>query len=359
MLRSARLALTLALTCAGLAAAPLTAAPAAPPAPAGTVAQAPATPRTADAFAWLRPAAGRLVKAGAWSTAATSDLSRDATWGDLDAALTAAGLDVPPAADPSRPITVWAAHVRVIRALGLTREMRGLQRIHTADGARLRIPRNFGAEVLVRELGLVVNHPAEHDAHERGRAERLRMADLAYMATALADISSWRLDGLARYRDISLPAMTPAQRAAAQAAFAQVGRPYIWGGDWVGRNSPWGWQGAAGFDCSGLVWWTFKGAPATRGLSAGPTLLGRTADDMAHEARSARIDPEAAQAGDLIFFGSDGPRTRRGAISHVGIALGGGWIVHSSGSRGGPTVSHLDNYWSSGVAWARRVPGLT
>ncbi|MEQ9335553.1 MAG: C40 family peptidase, partial [Miltoncostaeaceae bacterium] len=324
--------------------------------PAASPARAHAT--SADAFAWLRPAAMRLVRDGAWSGSDAAALDRDATWGDLEAVLTRLDLPFRPVADPTRPVSVWAAHVRVVRALGLVRELRGLHRIHTADGTRLRVPRYFGAEVLVRELGLVVNHPAEHDDQERGRAQRLRMADLAHMASALDDLSEWRLAGLERYRDISLPQMTSAERSAVQAAFAQVGRPYVWGGDWPGRRSPWGWQGAAGFDCSGLVWWTFKGARTTRGLATGPALRGRTADDMAHESLAARIEPDQARAGDLIFFGSEGPRTPRGAISHVGIALGGGWIVHSSGSRGGPTVSHLENYWSSGVAWGRRVPGL-
>jgi hypothetical protein len=42
----------------------------------------------------------------------------------------------------------------------------------------------------------------------------------------------------------------------------------------------------------------------------------------------------------------------------MAIALGDGWIVHSAGSRGGPSVSHLDAYWPSATAFARRLPGI-
>ena len=48
-------------------------------------------------------------------------------------------------------------------------------------------------------------------------------------------------------------------------------------------------------------------------------------------------------------------RARRGGISHAGISLGNGWMVHSSGSRAGVSVTYVAGYWSDGLAWGRRV----
>ena len=152
--------------------------------------------------------------------------------------------------------------------------------------------------------------------------------------------------------------MSPQRLAVAQAALWQVGQPYIWGGDWAGRNSPWGRQAHGGFDCSGLVWWAFKGRTTASQMSLGTGLRGRTADAMAWERPGERVAVDDLIAGDLVFFGSGGPSARKGAIEHTGIALGDGWMVHSSGSRGGVALSHLSDYWPSATAFGRRVAEL-
>jgi murein DD-endopeptidase len=152
--------------------------------------------------------------------------------------------------------------------------------------------------------------------------------------------------------------MAPARRAVVQAALWQVGQNYVWAGDWPGPRSPWGAQAHGGFDCSGLVWWAFKGSVGPRQMELGRGLLGRTADAMAWERPAERAPVEALAPGDLVFFGPGGPKARRGSISHTGIALGNGWMVHSSGSRGGVSVSFLGTYWPSATAFGRRVAEL-
>jgi cell wall-associated NlpC family hydrolase len=85
-------------------------------------------------------------------------------------------------------------------------------------------------------------------------------------------------------------------------ALAQVGTPYIWGGETPG----------VGFDCSGLVQAAYKVA----GIS-----LPRVAQDQ-YDA-TAKLGPDdPLQPGDLIFFGS-GPTD----VSHVGIYIGNGQMV--------------------------------
>jgi cell wall-associated NlpC family hydrolase len=96
------------------------------------------------------------------------------------------------------------------------------------------------------------------------------------------------------------PAGTPVSDAGAVAvewALAQIGTPYVWGGETPG----------IGFDCSGLVQAAYKVAGVA---------LPRVAQDQYDD--SAKLAPGAAlEPGDLVFFG-DGP----GSIDHVGLFVG-------------------------------------
>jgi len=344
-------------------------------------------------YAWAAPSMRALVAEGAWPAADAAGLHRDATRrqlarglaailagrglvppanaaappdmpGDPDATtagwVVQAGLMGPRGASfrPDAPVTGRVAGQAVVRAMGLTAELRGLSGIRTEDGARLRVPAGFAQAVLTRELGMRYNHPAANEHLERADSEPATVADLVAMTTTARGMSSWRLGAVSVYRDVRLPVMSDAQRLVVESALAQVGRPYVWGGDWPTPSSPWGAQAKGGFDCSGLVWMAFKGAARPAALRLGADLLGRTADDMAWEAPGRRVAVANLAAGDLVFYGDRGPRTPRRGIGHTGIAAGGGWLIHSAGSRGGPSLSRLDTYWSSGLAWGRRPAAL-
>ena len=89
---------------------------------------------------------------------------------------------------------------------------------------------------------------------------------------------------------------------AADWALAQVGTPYVWGGETPG----------VGFDCSGLVQAAYKAAWIT---------LPRVAQDQYDT--TAKLGPgDPLQPGDLIFFGG-GPTD----VTHVGIYIGNGQMV--------------------------------
>jgi cell wall-associated NlpC family hydrolase len=306
-----------------------------------------------DPARWSRPAADRLALEGLWPELAGADLARNATRADLDRAV---GIltGIPSASpNPVAPAPAWVVNRRIADALGLEAERLALQRLGTDDGLRLPLPPNFGSEVLVRELGLVHNH--RRDELERSRAEPVRLGNLASMverALAISDEDRWRL---ARFRDIVLPAMAPARRAVVVAALSQVGQPYVWGGEWPRPGSPVGRQAHSGFDCSGLAWWALDGA---RSNAVAPRFTRRTADAMAWERPRQRVPLEELAPGDLVFFGDRGRRSRRGTISHMGIALGNGWMAQSSGSRGGVSVTFLADYWTEGQAFGRRVTEL-
>lgn len=103
--------------------------------------------------------------------------------------------------------------------------------------------------------------------------------------------------------DLGVGAATPGPAAglAVRAALAQLGTPYLWGG-----------QEPGGFDCSGLVQFAYAAAGVA---------LPRVAQDQ--YAAGPRLPAGAPlAAGDLVFFGA-GPA----AVSHVGLALGDGRMV--------------------------------
>jgi cell wall-associated NlpC family hydrolase len=335
---------------------PAVSAPAATTTPAVPVTP-PAATRPARVVAgrdgWAAPAASRLIASGAWPQLAGQNLSRGATRADLDRAVGVLTGTPGRSAKPSARLTVYAAHLAVVRALGLEPERRGASHVHVDGGPDLRLPANAGSEILVRELGLVYNQLSAQDGRERSRTQTIRLADLVYMVDRARGIGSWQKAALYKFRDLELPAMTPQRRQVVQAAVGQIGQPYIWGGDWPTTASPWGWQAHGGFDCSGLVWWAFKGDAGSTAMSVGSGLLGRTADQMAWEKPSERIAISQLAPGDLVFFGPRGPKSTRGSIEHTAIALGNGWIVQSSGSRGGVSISFLADYWPSATAWGR------
>lgn len=96
------------------------------------------------------------------------------------------------------------------------------------------------------------------------------------------------------------PAGTPVSDAGAVAvewALAQIGTPYVWGGETPG----------VGFDCSGLVQAAYKVA----GVSL-PRVAQDQYDDTPKVAPGAALEP-----GDLVFFGG-----APGSIDHVGLFVG-------------------------------------
>jgi cell wall-associated NlpC family hydrolase len=67
---------------------------------------------------------------------------------------------------------------------------------------------------------------------------------------------------------------------------------------------------------------------------------------------SARRTRDRLQAGDVVFFGPRGPRSKPNEVGHMAIYLGNGWIVHSS--RFGTTLTPMTGWYESSFAWGRR-----
>lgn len=95
------------------------------------------------------------------------------------------------------------------------------------------------------------------------------------------------------------------------AAMSKIGAPYRWGA-----------TGPHAFDCSGLVKWAFK----DRGAS-----LPRTSRAMSQTGTP--VAKSDLRPGDLVFFYKP--------VSHVGIYIGDGKIVHASNKKSPVKVSDM------------------
>ena len=115
---------------------------------------------------------------------------------------------------------------------------------------------------------------------------------------------------------------------ASEVAASMVGKPYRYGG-----NTP------QGFDCSGLVYFSFRRA----GLH-----VPRSTETQRDQ--SSKVPLSRLARGDLLFFNQDGKHS-----SHVGIYLGSKRFVHAPSSGKRVRVDSLaDNYWRKHLVDARR-----
>jgi peptidoglycan DL-endopeptidase CwlO len=118
------------------------------------------------------------------------------------------------------------------------------------------------------------------------------------------------------------PAPGPAAAVAVRTALAQVGDPYVWAS-----------SGPDGFDCSGLTSYAYS--------AAGVALPHSSRSQSALGVDVARAD---LQPGDLVFFYSP--------ISHVGIYIGNGMMVHARTFGQPVAVTTVDQ---RGYRFAKRV----
>ncbi len=206
--------------------------------------------------------------------------------------------------------------------------------------------------VASRQLQLRYNHPAGADGLEVTPNQPIDRAEVAYMLwRGFQARNEYGLWGLADYQNVTFPPLSNRQKQIVSFALKYVGYPYVWGGEYPTKNSPYGHQAAGGFDCSGLVFYIMK-----MHFGYGLTVNERGAHDMAAGAKP-RITRQNLKCGDLIFFGPKGPKSSVISIYHAALYLGNGWFIQSTGSTDGVTISSLDtsSYYKTYFAWGRRL----
>jgi len=116
-----------------------------------------------------------------------------------------------------------------------------------------------------------------------------------------------------------------AAQTAVDTAMAQRGKPYVWAA-----------AGPSSFDCSGLVQYAYKAA----GVSLPHSSLQQSRMGQA-------VSRSGLQPGDLVFFYSP--------VSHVGIYIGNGQMVHAPTSGDVVKVASIDAVGS--ITAMRRIAG--
>jgi len=302
---------------------------------------------------WAQAELRAVVSAGLMTGEAAARPNDPLTRAELETL--AAGLfradPVTPAA-PSAPVSISALDARLVTALGLTDSARALT--DNARVAGLSPPSRFGTEVLARLLGLRTNHPAALDRLELSPGEAATHAEAAFSATRVMRLAEWDpMPTQELAATFLLPRLTAWQKRILATATRFIGYPYVWGGESEFRRSPFGTQPHGGFDCSGFVWRVYKLQTYPSEGTLADTLQGRTTYAMSGEVAPAkRIAFADLQPADVIFFGARGSNSTPAQVNHVGIYVGGGWFIHSSGY--GVAVTPLSGWYAQRFAWARR-----
>ena len=249
-------------------------------------------------------------------------------------------------------VTIAQLDAQLVDALGLGDEAALFYRAARAVG--IKPPARFGREVVARLLGLRYNHPAAEDGLELLWSDPATRAETAYSAAQILRFRGWETGAVEEAAaELAFPELTDSQQRILTYAFGLVGYPYVWGGTSTTKQAPFGVRAPGGFDCSGFLWQVYKlhAYPGLTGL--GNVIRGRTAAQMAGEVKAAkRIGFASLEPGDLLFFGSGGPRAKAAAIDHAGIYVGSEWMIHSS--RYGVTLVKVDGWYRERFAWGRR-----
>jgi len=155
----------------------------------------------------------------------------------------------------------------------------------------------------------------------------MRLLAIALLAGLASCASAPQTSGPApSAREVSASA---GDKAASRAA-AMIGKPYRYGG-----ASP-----SSGFDCSGLVMYSFRQA----GVS-----LPHNTDRQRSISRHVRVSD--LRRGDLLFFDQEGKKN-----SHVGIYLGRGMFVHAPSSGKTVRSDRIESpYWKKHLSEVRRL----
>jgi NlpC/P60 family protein len=254
-------------------------------------------------------------------------------------------------ADPDAPVSVRELDARLVTLTGLRPTAQAV-RVAAVDGGLSARPW-LGTETVARLLGFRVNHPRDEDELELEVTDPITRAEAAYSIAKYLVLTDGQVDAVrALGESFALPPLTEWQRVVLDRALRFVGSPYVWAGTSEKPQQLFGRVLPGGFDCSGFVWRVYKTKPFTGAPGLSRVLVGRTTYEMSGEvAPSKRVSREALGPGDVVFFGSRGPRSKPAEVGHMGIYVGNGWFVHSS--RFGTTLAPMTGWYETTFAWGR------
>ncbi len=305
-----------------------------------------------SARSWAAPQIKEVVDAGLMAPS-VADFRPDEplTSVELATLLASLGMEVTER-DTDRPVSLRELDAKLVTALGLRPQARVLRL--SAESAGL-LPRTWlGTETVARLLGLRVNHLQTEEELELQLSQPATRAEAAYSIARLLAISDYELDAVQQAVEaFTFPQLSVWQQNVLRRALRLVGSPYVWAGTSENPQQLFGRTLPGGFDCSGFVWRVYKLEPYAGAPALAAVLKGRTTYDMSSETpRPARIARSNLQPGDLVFFGSNGIRSKPSEMGHMGIYVGSGWMVHSSDR--GTTLTPMTGWYETRFAWGRR-----
>ena len=113
-------------------------------------------------------------------------------------------------------------------------------------------------------------------------------------------------------------------------AHSKIGRPYVYGDN-----------GTRGFDCSGFTCSVYESSMGVK--------LNRSSRDQV--TNGIPVEKSELKPGDLLFFNTSGK-----GISHVGLYIGDGKMIHASTSKSQVEITDINSkYYSSRYVAARRI----
>jgi cell wall-associated NlpC family hydrolase len=158
-----------------------------------------------------------------------------------------------------------------------------------------------------------------------GPVRRAAFVVLTAVGVSLSPLPALANTGVTTAAVAAAPVAAPTQAAqiAVNTALAQQGKPYVWGG-----------AGPSSYDCSGLMQSAYRAAGIALPHSS------RMQSTMGTPVAYSDLQP-----GDLVFFYSP--------VSHVGMYIGNGQMVHASTS--GQPVKVTNLAYMPGFNSARRL----
>jgi len=259
---------------------------------------------------------------------------------------------VPPA-DPAAAVTIAQLDAALVRGEGLYAAAARFRAAAVASG--LKPPARFGTEAVARLLGLRTDHPRSQEMLEPSPSSAATRAEAAFSAAKILGWKGWETQYVSSLSATFAPPVVSGWRQTVlQQAVALIGYPYVFAGTSERPQTVLGDAVPGGFDCSGFVWRVYKLAAYAVGTPLADTLQGRTTYAMSGEVPATeRISFPALEPGDVLFYGSNGPRSKPAQVYHTGMYLGGGWMIHSSGT-GVSLATITTGYYAKAFAWARR-----
>jgi cell wall-associated NlpC family hydrolase len=173
-------------------------------------------------------------------------------------------------------------------------------------------------------------NPGARCVHLASRASTAALAALLIAGCASAPKQPEDGPPTGAWPDTTADMLNPVRAQVVFTALQMVGVPYRWGG-----------QGPEGFDCSGLVLYSYNNAGLT---------MPRTSREQFRATTPIRLDQ--ITPGDLVFFNTSED------ASHVGIYVGEGRFVHAPASNRTVRLERLDNsYYRQRFLRGGRLPG--